>query len=313
MQIKKQKLHHFSRQAFTVRYVFTTFMVMFLLSGCTISPKTANPLNSGLLLAEPELVSTKAQLAVAHYTSTLYRAQLTVQERAELLFQRGVAFDSMGLTALARRDYAEALSLNPTLADAHNSIGVLYTQAGMHMLAYESFDSTLEINPNYDFALFNRGIALYYGGRARLAVNDTAAYLERDPSDPIRALWHYAAYRESTNQKDAQAMLLAARGAMSSDLWSTSIVDYYLGNTGEGAVIAALLSDVSSQTQLNYRLCEAYFYLGKYSASRGQYTKAENYFKLALSTNVFEYIEHKYARIELADVRQARLEQLRAQ
>lgn len=298
---------------FVLKRLCLLAMIMFMLSGCSAMNRSSDPLMSGLLLTEPELVSVKAQLSIAHYTDTLYRVQFTDNERAEVLFQRGIAFDSMGLTTLAQRDYTDALSLNPALADAHNSLGVLYIQAGSHMQAYEAFDATLEINPEYDFALLNRGIALYYGGRSQLGSSDTSTYLQRDPSDPFRLLWHYIVYRQSTNSQDAKAMLEDARILLNNENWATSIIDFYLGNINEGAVIAALIDDVTSQTQLNYRLCEAYFYLGKYSAMLGNNTKAENYFKLSLATNVYEYVEHKYARIELDNARRARRENMQAQ
>lgn len=288
-------------------------LLVLVASGCVSNSHTSDPGMSGLFLAEPEMVSTKAQISVAHYTDSLYRVKLNEKERAEVLFQRGIAYDAMGLISLARMDYVEALKLNPALADAHNSIGVLYIQAGMYMLAYESFDSTLEINADYDFALLNRAIALYYGGRSQLAVNDTLDYLQKDPSDPFRLLWHYIIYSENTDKAKALEMLAAASNSLSDDNWATTLVDFYLGNVPESAVIARLLSDVNSQTQLNYRLCEAYFYLGKYSAAMGNNIKAENYFKLSLGTNVYEYVEHKYSRIELVKVRRARRDILQAE
>lgn len=290
-----------------VRNVFLS-LIMLLAVGCASQNKSVDPLMSGLFLAEPEMASPKAQISVMHYTDSLYRVKLNDKERAELLFQRGIAYDSMGLTSLARLDYVEALKANPSLADAHNSLGVLYIQAGMHMLAYESFDSTLEINPDYDFAILNRAIALYYGGRNQLALNDSLEYLEKDPSDPFRLLWHYIVYSQTTDTSTAREMLAEARQALSEENWATTIVDFYLGNVPESAVIGSLLRDVNSPTQLNYRLCEAYFYLGKYSAAMGNNTKAENYFKLSLGTNVYEYVEHKYSRIELASARRARRE-----
>lgn len=268
---------------------------------------------SGLLLAEPAMVSPRTQMSVARYTDTLYRAQLSEQERAEMLFQRGIAYDSMGLISLARSDYASALALNPALADAHNSLGVIYTQAGMHMMAYEAFDSTLEIKPDYDFAYLNRGIALYYGGRSQLAINDTQLYMDKDPTDPFRVLWHYIIYRDSKTEAEAKTMLSTARRLLDDENWATSLVDFYLGNVEERDVIATLVKGVTSPSQLNYRLCEAYFYLGKYNALLEYNVKAVNYFKLALSTNVYEYVEHKYARIELDRSQQAQFESIRAE
>lgn len=295
-----------------IRQIFLVLVVL-IATGCASNGRISDPSMSGLFLAEPEMVSTKAQISVAHYTDSLYRVKLNEKERAEVLFQRGIAYDAMGLISLARMDYVEALKLNPGLADAHNSIGVLYIQAGMYMLAYESFDSTLEINPEYDFALLNRAIALYYGGRTQLALNDTLEYLQKDPSDPFRLLWHYIVYSQNTDTQSALDMLAKARTSLTDDNWATSLVDFYLGRVPESAVIARLLSDVNSQTQLNYRLCEAYFYLGKHSASVGNNIKAENYFKLSLGTNVYEYVEHKYSRIELVNVRRARREIMQAE
>ena len=260
---------------------------------------------SGLLLAEAEPVSPRAQILIARYTDALYRAELSDSERAEFLFQRGIAYDAIGLSSLARMDYAEAIKLNPILAEAHNSVGVHYIQAGMYMLAYEAFDATLDIKPDYHNAILNRGIALYYGGRAELAKQDTQAFLNIDESDPIRALWHYIIQYKS-NPELAKQQLQANRSNLANDNWATSIVDFYLEEIPEAEVIAQLLSDVRSQTQLNNRLCEAYFYLGKYHGWQGNLAKAENYFKLSLSTNVYEYVEHKYSRVELSNLRQIR-------
>lgn len=284
------------------------FFLIVLLGACSSISSHRDPLMSGLLLAEPESISTRAQLAIPYYTNMLYQAKLNASERSEYLFQRGVAYDAMGLSSLARMDYAEAIKLNPSLAEAHNSIGVHYIQAGMYVLAYEAFDSTLEIDPSYDYALLNRGIALYYGGRKQLASLDTLAFFEKDTSDPIRALWHFITISDNTDDNNAVAKneLQQARLSMNDDDWSTSIIDFYLGVIPESGVVARMVKDVRSQTELNNRLCEAYFYLGKYHATNGNSTKAENYFKLALSTNVYEYYEHKYARIELSNLRRSR-------
>ena len=87
--------------------------------------------------------------------------------------------------------------------------------------------------------------------------------------------------------------------------WATQLVDLYLEKTTENELLNSLVIGVTSQQQLTDRLCEAYFYLGKYHSARGNSGIASNYFKLALSTNVFEYVEHRYARLELNLLRDA--------
>ncbi|MFT6330000.1 MAG: lipoprotein NlpI [Bermanella sp.] len=260
-----------------------------------------------LLLAEPEPVNTRSQMAIARYNHILTQAPLKDEERAELLFQRGMLYDSVGLSGLARYDFIQALQLKPDMAEAHNSIGIHYIQQMDFIMAYESFDSTLDINPDYDFAILNRGIALYYGGRAELALSDLNRFYEKDKHDPYRVLWSFIV-EQNVDREKALANLAIHRKELDDENWATSIVDFYLGRVDETAVIADLVDDVKSQKQLNDRLCEAYFYLGKYHSDLGNKIKAANYFKLSLSTNVFEYVEYRFSRVELARLREKRKE-----
>jgi len=260
-----------------------------------------------LLLAEPEPVNTRSQMAIARYNHILTQAPLKDDERAELLFQRGMLYDSVGLSGLARYDFIQALQLKPDMAEAHNSIGIHYIQQMDFIMAYESFDSTLDINPDYDFAILNRGIALYYGGRAELAISDLNRFYEKDKHDPYRVLWSFIV-EQNVDREKALANLAIHRKELYDENWATSIVDFYLGEVDETAVIADLVDDVKSQKQLNDRLCEAYFYLGKYHSDLGNKIKAANYFKLSLSTNVFEYVEYRFSRVELARLREKKKE-----
>ncbi|MGO4893429.1 lipoprotein NlpI [Flavobacterium sp. W21_SRS_FM6] len=271
-----------------------------VLAGCSSTPPTKQdyPQMSNLLLAEPAPMSARSQMAIARYNQILAQATLKDEERAQLLQQRGMLYDSVGLAGLAQYDFNQAIQLKPDLAEAYNALGVHYTQQMEFIQAYEAFDATLDINPTYDFAFLNRGIALYYGGRPDLAVQDLNAFYAKDESDPYRALWNYLA----ASELDANAAITAletARNGLDNDNWATRLVDLYLDRVTENQLLNALIQGVTSQQQLTDRLCEAYFYLGKYHAARGHRGVASNYFKLALSTNVFEYVEHRYARLEL--------------
>lgn len=257
---------------------------------------------SNLLLAEPAPMSVRSQMAIARYNQILDKAPLKDQERAELLHQRGMLYDSVGLTGLAQYDFDQAIHLKPDMAEAYNSLGVHYTQQMNFIQAYEAFDATLDINPDYEFAFLNRGIALYYGGRPDLAIQDFDAFYSKDETDPYRALWTYIAKREIDDKK-ALDELRIARAGLDQENWATNLVDLYLGEIDEQDLLNALIQGVTSQQQLTDRLCEAYFYLGKYNSAKGNKGVASNYFKLALSTNVFEYVEHRYARLELTLLR----------
>ena len=256
-----------------------------------------------LLLAEPAPMSQRSQLAIARYSHILSNTDLEDEQRAQLLHQRGTLYDSVGLTGLAQYDFNQAIRLKPDLAEAYNSLGVHYTLQMNFIQAYEAFDATLDINPDMEFAFLNRGIALYYGGRPDLAVRDFVEFYDKNASDPYRALWNYLASSE-IDKPQALIELAQQRKNLDETNWATQLVDLYLEKTTENELLSSLISGVTSQQQLTDRLCEAYFYLGKYHSARDNKGIASNYFKLALSTNVFEYVEHRYARLELNLIRE---------
>lgn len=286
---------------------FASLLIPFclLVAGCAsnLGSIGASKQMGNLLLAEPAPVHARTQLAIARYNQILSQAPLKDEERAELLYQRGMLYDSAGLPGLALYDFNNAIKLKPDMAEAYNSRGIHFTQQMEFIQAYEQFDSTLDINPDYDFAFLNRGIALYYGGRPDLAVSDFGTFYQKDESDPYRALWNFIALNEVDEQL-ATAELRANLAKLSQDNWATKIVELYLGDIGETELLNTLVIGVENQQQLTDRLCEVYFYLGKYHNARGNNGVASNYFKLALSTNVYDYVEHRYARLELNIMRE---------
>ena len=122
--------------------------------------------------------------------------------------------------------------------------------------------------------------------------------------DPFRVLWTYFA-KHDVNAEEAQAYLLKASNELNQNHWAVKLVELFLGSASENDLLNSLIEGISSQKELTDRLCEAYFYLGKYHSALGNKGIASNYFKLALSTNVYDYVEHRYARIELNRLRQS--------
>ncbi len=301
------------RNTFLLSFSFLCASVLSVTGCSTMTPHSSDsPQMANLLLAEPAPVSVRSQMAIARYNQILAEAPLKDNERAELFYQRGMLYDSVGLSGLARADFTQAIQLKPDLAEAYNSIGIHYIQQMDFIQAYEAFDSTLDINPEYDFALLNRGIALYYGGRADLAIKDLQDFYAKDEADPYRALWAFIA-EQAVAPESASAHLRVARDKLDAKNWAVLIVDFYLGRIGENDLLNALVIGVTSQNQLTDRLCEAYFYLGKFHNALEHRGIASNYFKLALSTNVYEYVEHRYARLELNLLREQAFRDVQAQ
>ena len=77
---------------------------------------------------------------------------------------------------------------------------------------------------------------------------------------------------------------------------------FYLGKISEQELLEVAANVNSDPQQLAERLCEVYFYLAKWHEQQNP-TKALDYYKKVLATNVYEFVEHRYARIEMNRLR----------
>jgi lipoprotein NlpI len=289
-------------QLFKVILVALLLSSTWLLQSCA-SNKQDNGNNSiavmnNLVIAEPLAVNFKSEVAIARLSEVINRAQITDEQRAQLFYDRGVRYDSVGLRSLARFDFSQALQLKPDLIDAYNFLGIHYTQLQEFSQAYEKFDSALDLAPEHEYAYLNRGIALYYASRPELASLDFKAFHNKQLGDPYRLLWLYLTEYD-INPTTAKLNLQSRAQQVNENTWAKQVIYLYLGDITQAQFINKLTYNVSSNKELTERLCEAYFYLGKYNQTLGYIGSAANFFKLALSTNVYEFVEHRYAKLEL--------------
>lgn len=297
------------KEGYTLRFLLLPLLGLSLL-GCQ-STQQANvedklqPLLP-IPFTEPMQPNPRAQIEVARYSELLNSAELTRNQRAELYHIRGKLYDSLGLAQLAQIDFNRALKLRPDLAETYNFIGIHHTLRQEFSEAYESFGSVLELDESYEYAYLNRGIALYYGGRKEIAVTDFERFLSSSPEDAYRMLWLYIAH-SSVDPITAQAQLKANSQQLNHEAWSTQIVQFYLNEISEEQFLDGIAVGVKTQKEYAERLCEAYFYIAKRHLSTGSYVKAAEYFRLTLATNVYEFVEHKYAKLELRLLREALL------
>ncbi|MGS0680562.1 lipoprotein NlpI [Shewanella sp. 125m-7] len=271
--------------------------VSMLLTGC-VSTQSESKQQASIKVA-PVSPDYKLEITLAKLNEILASVELTPEQRARFHYDRGVIYDRVGLRILSRIDFHQALKLQPNLADAYNFLGIYYTQESEFESAYEAFDAVLELSPNYDYAYLNRGISLYYGERMNLAVSDMSDFYVRNPSDGYRVLWLYLAERE-VDELAAQTQLVNNRAKLQTNAWATALVDYYLGQKSKEQIFSLAKEGLKHPNEYAERLCEAYFYMAKIAQKRGDNVEAANYFRLALATNIYDFVEHRYARLELA-------------
>jgi len=157
------------------KHLALTAVAIFSLSACqtTSQPESVPIVN--VPFTAPLAPDFRNEITIARYSELLNRADLSADQQAKLYYDRGVLFDSLGMSTLARIDFNRAIKLKPDLAEVYNFLGIHHTLMQQYEQAYEFFDSALELNEQHEYAYLNRGIALYYGDRPSLAQDDLPA------------------------------------------------------------------------------------------------------------------------------------------
>ncbi|WP_301098562.1 lipoprotein NlpI [Otariodibacter sp.] len=290
---------------FKFRFFLLNITVIFLLSACTNSlSDIINPTKLALAEVNPQL-KFEQEAMVVRLNEVLNEAELNEQERAELMFERGVIYDSLGLWSLARYDFYSAIELNPKMAAAYNYLGLYLLLEGDYDSSIDAFNAVLELDPDYDYTRLNRGLAFYYSGRYSEAERDLSYFYQADKTDPYRVLWLYFNELEF-KPLEAKSKLIDRAKGLSKDFWGTTIISYFLGDLN----LKQLRLKINEQAEPNSAqyaeiLTETYFYLAKQTLKIHQVEEAKNLFRLAIANQVYNFVEYRFALFELSQLREA--------
>jgi lipoprotein NlpI len=245
------------------------------------------------------------EVKIVRLSQLLQRDDLTHEIQAKIFYERGNCYDSLGLKNLARLDFEQSLRLVPAQPDVFNVLGVYFTEIGEYDSAYEAFDSTLELAPDNNYARRNQAIALYYGNRPNLALEEINQAYKGEPGDPFFALWRYFIAGELDPVTARKNLQLIYR-QQDHQQWGWALVGMILEDVPEKDLFQQVVKSAGENNKLlAQRLTEAYFYLGKRYQMQGKYAQATTLFKLSIALNVYEYVEHRYAFIELGRIHAA--------
>ena len=276
----------------------------FLLSGCVGLNNSFVSKNKVVLADQNPSQHFEQEVMIVRISQVLLVGKMSNEERASLHFERGVLYDSLGLWALARYDFTQALALQPKMAAVYNYLGLYLLLDEDYDGALEAFNTVFSLDPDYEYTFLNRALDFYYVGRYNLAEQDFLAFYQRNKSDPYRVLWLYL---NELKFKPAEAQKNLAQRAvgLSQDYWGTYIVQYYLGKLSvQDLQVKAQQFATKTATQYAEVLTETYFYLAKQKLNMGQIDEAETLFKLAVANQVYNFVEYRFAVFELSKLGQ---------
>nr|WP_314116671.1 lipoprotein NlpI [uncultured Aggregatibacter sp.] len=285
--------------------IFLTILFsVFVLSGCVGLSNTFVSKNKVVLAEQNPSQHFEQEVMIVRISQVLLVGKMSNEERASLHFERGVLYDSLGLWALARYDFTQALALQPKMAAVYNYLGLYLLLDEDYDGALEAFNTVFSLDPDYEYTFLNRALDFYYVERYNLAEQDFLAFYQRNKSDPYRVLWLYL---NELKFKPAEAQKNLAQRAvgLSQDYWGTYIVQYYLGKLSVQE-LQAKAKQFATKTATQYAeiLTETYFYLAKQKLNMGQVDEAETLFKLAVANQVYNFVEYRFAVFELSKLGQ---------
>ena len=285
--------------------VFLTILFsVFVLSGCVSLSDAFVSKNKVVLAEQNPSQHFEQEVMIVRISQVLLVGKMSNEERASLHFERGVLYDSLGLWALARYDFTQALALQPKMAAVYNYLGLYLLLDEDYDGALEAFNTVFSLDPDYEYTFLNRALNFYYVERYNLAEQDFLVFYQRNKSDPYRVLWLYL---NELKFKPAEAQKNLAQRAigLSNDYWGTYIVQYYLGKLSVQE-LQNKAQHFAAQTSTQYAeiLTETYFYLAKQKLNMGQTDEAETVLKVSIANQVYNFVEYRFAVFDLAKLGQ---------
>ncbi|EIJ71641.1 lipoprotein NlpI [Pasteurella bettyae] len=294
------------RKLFNFVLFLPSLFFICLISGCISSSDQVFVSKNKVVLGEQyPNAHFDQEVMIVRISQMLIVGQLSKKERADLHFERGVLYDSLGLWGLARYDFTQALALQPKSPAIYNYLGLYLLLDGEYDSALEAFNAVLELDTNYEYTYLNRGLDFYYMERYNLAQNDLLKFYQANKNDPYRVLWLYLNELKFKPTEATQNLVERAK-TLSTEYWGTYIVQYYLNQISVKDLLDKAKAFVDPQSsQYAEVLTETYFYLAKQKLNAGHIEEAETLFKLAMANQVYNFVEYRFALFELAKLKDA--------
>ena len=258
--------------------------------------------NSVFPLATPIQVSYQDEVKLLRLNQLIAdQSKVDEKQRALLFYERGLIYDRIGLTAHSRYDFNQSINADPSFADAYNSLGVYLLMSGDYDEAFDAFDSAIELSEKVEYSYLHRAIGLSLVGRFDGAQDDIEHFYQLDPSDPYRALWRYKInFLIDTNL--ALEEIRQAQPAIEDKRFAWTIVNVINGKMTEEQFFDNVANGVKTNEELVHRLSEAYYYLAHWHINNKNLAKGLYYLKLSIAGNVKDFIEYKYALLDLKNI-----------
>jgi len=106
----------------------------------------------------------------------------------------------------AQKDFEKALEIDPSNAEAHDDLGVVYSKKKMYFEAADHFLSAIEYDPTYQKAYHNLALISYLTGKDQLALGFVNSAVDLDPNSKDTLLLKSQILLILGHEKDAKEL-----------------------------------------------------------------------------------------------------------
>jgi lipoprotein NlpI len=206
---------------------------------------------------------------------------------------RGSAYHDKGDNDRAIADYNEAIRLDPERAKAFNHRGYAYSDKGDNDRAIADYNEAIRLNPNSSLAYFARGRSYLFAGSVEKALADVNQASAHAPENAYLALWVDIVSRRN----NLPGRLAQTSSRIDMTVWPAPVIRLFMDQMTPAAVLAA--ADDPDATKKKGQVCEANFYSGELSLTKGLKDEATRLFRLAASDCPHSFNEWDAANAEL--------------
>ena len=214
-------------------------------------------------------------------------------EDASAFNGRGVAYRAKGDLDRASADYNEAIRLDPKSGKAFVGRGDVFSTKGDFERAIADYNEAIRLNPKSSVAYFARGLSYLFAGSVEKALADFNQASAHAPENAYLALWVDIVSRRN----NLPSRLAQTSSQIDMTVWPAPVVRLFMDQMTPAAVLAA--ADDPDATKKKGQVCEANFYSGELSLTKGLKDEATRLFRLAASDCPHSFNEWDAANAEL--------------
>ena len=205
-----------------------------------------------------------------------------------------------GRYAEAVKAYTKAIECGVRPVEAYARRGRCYLDMGDSKRAMADIRQAIALDPKASILYDLLGVAIYESARKAEdyvpAADEFRRAIEVDPKDRYAPIFLFLSLARAG--RDGRPALREALGRSKTSEWPAPAMKMFLGQISPEQCLAA--AEYNDDVRRGEQMCEANYYAGMFYLLKGEDYRAAGRFMNCLEQGIFDYVEHRLAKVELS-------------